>query len=129
MIMSDTFAIIEKSKIKSLPIHVVDGKHYAAWLKSQPPTTKHWLESNNFKASTGSYCLLPSKDGAIAGVVCGVDEKTDLWSIAHLTNALPVQSYHLEGKFTAAIATQLALGWALATYRFTRYKTNTKPFA
>ena len=40
-----------------------------------------------------------------------------------------VRLYDTNGNFKPEVATQLALGWALAGYRFTRYKKNEKKFA
>jgi len=127
--MKNNVPIVEKSKASSIPIYVLNAKNYAAWLKAQPTVTSQWLDTNEFKAKAGSFCLLPDKNGAVAGVACGVEEKIDLWGIAHLTTSLPAKTYHLEGKFSPADATQLALGWALAAYKFTRYKKNDKPVA
>src|SRR4051812_48306790 len=120
--MTHPFPITEsKGKAQALPIHIVSAAQYKDWIKNQPAVTRHWLEANDFKPAPAKYCLIPAADGALAGVVCGVDENPDLWSIAHLTNALPPKLYHLEGRVLAAQATQMALGWALASYRFTRY--------
>jgi len=127
--MTDSFPVTDKSKTATLPIHLVHGKGYGVWLKAQSAQTRNWLIANDFKAAPFSYCVFPGKDGALAGVVCGTDETLDVWSIAHLTTALPAKSYHLEGKLGAATATQLALGWALAAYTFTRYKKNAKAVA
>lgn len=126
---SASFPILEKSKAKSLPLHTLHKNNYAVWLKQQSPAVKRWLETNGFSAAAGSYCLLSATDGTLTGVVCGVDEKSDLWSLAALPAQLPAQTYHLEGKFTPAQATAWALGWALATYQFTRYKKSGKTFA
>jgi leucyl aminopeptidase len=124
--MSTVFPIIEKSKQPSLPLHAVNEKLYPAWLKQQSTATRNWLEANDFKPAPGSCCLIPAKDGTLESVVCGMDALPDLWSLASMPIQLPPQIYRLEGKFSAAQATQLALGWALATYKFTRYRKNTK---
>jgi len=128
--MAKIFPILDtKNKIATLPIHLLHAKNYAAWLKAQPAHFKQWLEASQFKADAGNYCLLPNKDGTLAGVACGIAETSDVWSIAHLTTALPPKAFHLEGKISAEQATGLALGWALAAYRFTRYKKSAKPTA
>ena len=114
-----------KPKTATIPIYLLRTAQLAAWLKSQPAQTKHWLEANKFKGDAGSFCLLPDGNGTVAAVACGIGETPDTWSIAHLTTALPAKTYHLEGTLNADQATQLTLGWALAGYRFTRYKKNT----
>lgn len=120
--MSDSLPITDKHKGAAIPVHPVSAKHYAPWLKLQSAQARRWLTANRFEAKPGTWCLLPDGNGNIAGVACGTGETLDIWSIAHLTTALPPGIYRLEGKYTAATATRLALGWALAAYRFTRYK-------
>jgi leucyl aminopeptidase len=127
--MTHPFPISDKSKTPSLPIYLVSAKAYPAWLKKQSAATKAWLEANNFKAGAGNFQLLPGKDGMISAAICGVDETLDIWAIASMATSLPARHYHLEGTFLAQEATRMALGWALATYQFTRYKKSTKKFA
>lgn len=110
-----------------VPITPLTKKILGAWLKKQPAFTQRWLSVNGFKAEPGQYALLPDKDGALARVVAGIGETPDIWSIAGLAGALPADNYRLDHTFTSEHATQLALGWALAGYRFTRYKKNDKP--
>ena len=101
--MTYTLPILEKSKAPSLPIYALNAKQFAPWLKQQTPAVKQWLQVNAFKAAAGTYCLIPAKDGTIAGVACGVSDTPDLWSLAHLPMQLPAGNYHLEGSFTASV--------------------------
>jgi leucyl aminopeptidase len=127
--MPDSFPIIERARSKSLPIHTFQQKSFDGWLKKQPATARHWLEETGFKAAAGKYSLLPTANGQLAGVALCIDDKPSIWSIASLATQLPEHHYHLEGSFTAEAATQMALGWALGTYRFSRYKKNGHPTA
>ncbi len=123
--MTKSFPITTKHT-NSIPIHTLSEKSYAPWLKKQPAESKRWLEDNQFKAAPGECCLLPGKNGSIGSVVLGVEENLNTWSIASLATRLPPHTYHLATKCSAVEATQLALGWALACYQFTRYKKNGK---
>ena len=127
--MTHPFPIITKSKAGSLPLYAVSSKDFPAWLKRQPAPTKHWLEANGFKANSGTHCLIPGKDGELAGAVFGINEKPDIWSIAQATSVLPEKTFHLEVSWTAETTTQMVLGWILGSYKFTRYKKNDKPVA
>jgi len=127
--MPPPFPIIEKSKAGALPIYIVHAKNYDAWRKQQSSIVRHWLKTNGFKAAPATFCLFPKKDGTLAGVVCGTHEKPDVWSLAHLPMQLPAQIYSIAGKFSPPLITQMALGWALATYQFTRYKKSSKEAA
>jgi len=126
------FPILNSNKTKTIPINLISHDNFPAWLKKQPADLKKWLAANEFTAKTGSYIVLPTPNGAIDRILAGVDAELNLWSIAHLPAKIPVGTYHLEGALKPELATNLALGWALATYEFTTYKTikkSSKKFA
>ena len=114
---------------KSIPITLLNRKAYAPWLGRQSAFTKNWLAANHFKPDPRSFCLIPGKDGAIDGAVCIAGDAPDIWTLAHLPDRLPPNHYHLEGTFSSTLATQFALGWALAGYEFTRYKKSGRKLA
>lgn len=114
------------AKSKSVAIHIVGKAELKAWLKKLPPIAARWAESSRFAAEPGSHCLLPDKDGALAGVAVGANEGP--WAIAGLPEKLDAGSYHLEGKFDAKTADALMLGWLLGSYQFTRYKKSPRKF-
>lgn len=126
--MLHNFPIIAKSKINTTPIHLLTEKTFPIWLKKQAAPVKNWLEANNFTAKTGSVSVLPDTNGKIQAIIAITEEKLNIWSIASLPTKIPAGNYHLEGKFNAEKATNLALGWSLATYEFTRYKKSSKKF-
>jgi leucyl aminopeptidase len=71
--------------------------------------------------------MLPGSGGPPAGLLVGVDgaagaAERDLWCLAGLSESLPIGAYRLAEAPGAASATRLALGWALGSYGFTRYK-------
>src|SRR5690242_5002023 len=101
--MNSPLPITDKSKQKPLPIHAVSKKNYSVWFKGQPAHYKRWLEANRFEGAAASYCLLPGTDGSLEGVVAGIEETPDLWSLAHLTGALPPEHYYIESKFSSQI--------------------------
>jgi len=120
--MNSPLNILTKTSAQSVPIAAVSKGKFAAWVKTQPAFAKNWLAANSFKAEPGQYCLIPGEDGKLKQVVAGISDAPDVWSLAFLPASLPPQNYHLEGNFKPELATQLALGWALAGYRFMRYK-------
>ena len=93
----------------------------AAWLKNQSDSVKSWVKSSGFDAKTGTVCPLPGEDGTLAGVLAGLGEAPSLWDWAAIPGALSQGTYQLEGDLQPSEANELALGWAMATYRFTRY--------
>ncbi|MDX2072758.1 MAG: leucyl aminopeptidase family protein [Alphaproteobacteria bacterium] len=127
--MPQSFYLTEKSKQSVTPIILLSDTQYEAWLKKQPPHTRAWLAATQFKASAGNVSLVPAPSGGITQVVACVDSPLNVWSIAHLATALPTAHYDIDAKLTPAQATDLALGWALSTYQFTKYKEGKKSFA
>ncbi|BAI70734.1 leucyl aminopeptidase [Azospirillum sp. B510] len=98
----------------------------ADWLAAQSPATASWVKALGFTGEAGSTVFLPGPDGAIARVLVGVSAIDDLWAFAGLPASLPAGSYRIdseiEGALDARAATRAALGWALGSYRFGRYR-------
>src|SRR5690606_12287753 len=65
----------------------------------------------------------------LAMVLAVVGNQCDLWDYARLPRALPARTYRLDTGLEASEATSAALGWALGTYTFTRYKKSEQKFA
>lgn len=116
------FHLSEKSKQPATSIILLTEKQYDAWLKKQPPHTRGWLGALHFKAKAGAHALIPAASGGITQVISITADALDIWSIAHLATALPVGHYALDGKFSPHVATQMTLGWAVASYQFGKYK-------
>ena len=97
-----------------------------AWLADAPERERNWLTAIRFSAEPGKLALVPADNGRLARVVVGLGEGSDpgagIWALAGLPDALPEGSYRLETAPDGADPTRLALGWALATYAFTRYR-------
>ena len=107
------------------PVEVVAAARFPAWLATASAPAGAWLQATGFTAKPGAVALLPGGDGIErALLVCG-DAPTP-WDVAALQAALPAGTWSLHdsaGQLTAGDAT---LGWALAAYRFTRYRRNDK---
>ncbi|MEQ8966346.1 MAG: leucyl aminopeptidase family protein [Azospirillaceae bacterium] len=109
----------------AIPLHPVDKAGLEAWLGARPPAETAWLRAAGFKAEPGRLAPIPAAEGGgrIAGVAVGVAAKPDLWALAGAAKSLPPGDYRLEdadGRLDPAAA---ALGWALGTYAFRRYRT------
>jgi leucyl aminopeptidase len=65
----------------------------------------------------------------LVGLGDGADAEGRIWALAGLPAALPEGSYRLAVVPGGADPTSVALGWALATYAFTRYSAKTRPAA
>lgn len=92
------------------------------WLAAQSPATASWVKAVGFTGEAGSTVFLPGPDGGVAHVLAGVSAVDDLWAFAGLPASLPAGSYKIDAALDARAATRAALGWALGSYRFSRYR-------
>jgi leucyl aminopeptidase len=108
----------------AIPVAVLTKDRLPGWLGMAPEYQRNWLHAIDFSAAPGKFALVPGEDGRLAHVLVGVggaEAGGGIWALAGLPAALPEGSYRLEAVPDGADATRLALGWALATYAFTRY--------
>ena len=98
-------------------VRVVAASGYAAWLEAAPAPLRDWLGSTGFKPKAGANALLP--DGGALLLVASPGEP---WDAAALQAALPPGDWRLDDPEGLLAPERAALGWALAAYRFTRYR-------
>lgn len=106
----------------SIPIWPVDRAGLDGWLAAQPDNVMRWALASQFGARAGQVLKIPSAAGTIAAIVLGLGDASEplLWRV--LPDALGPGSYHIEGRLDKAAARLAALGWALGSYRFDRYR-------
>jgi len=122
--------ISETKDDAATPIIAVRVGEFDDWLNGQKDIVQNWIKLQSFEAKAGKYLILPDSQGSMEGVLYLFDEgKWDIWSLASLPGVLPSGSYHLDVALEPKQATDLAIGWSLATYQFTRYKKSDKTFA
>ena len=109
----------------AIPITPLTKKQLPAWLDEAPDHERNWVRAIGFSADPGKHALVPGNAGRFARVVVGLGDADDtrrtMWGLAGLPGELPEGCYRLETIPEGADPTRLALGWALATYAFTRY--------
>jgi leucyl aminopeptidase len=93
-----------------------------AYLASASERARRWVASQSFKALPLTHCLVPNDDGGIAEVLVGVLNGQDLNSLAHLPLLLPPGDYTLCERGLPLDAARVALGFALGSYQFGRYR-------
>lgn len=114
-------SLTTRDKPPATPIHALTRAAFAKWVKKRPAATRNWLESIGFAGERGKLALVPGKNGKLAEVVLGIPEQPDAWDFAAAVGKLPPGRYRFEGALGAS-ANDAALGWALASYAFDRYK-------
>jgi len=115
----------------AIPLHILPVESLENWLKSLPPMQERWAKNNDFKAGKGEILKLAGAAGELAAVAIGLGDESanteegNLWCLASAVNSLPEGKYRLE---TTDNPKHMAIGWALAHYKFDRYldKKNTR---
>ncbi|WP_025772053.1 leucyl aminopeptidase family protein [Thioalkalivibrio sp. HK1] len=101
-----------------------------AWQENAPIEAATWVKSTGFSARPGERCLIPDRDHRLDCVLVGIEADDDPWCLAHLPDLLPDDTpCHLDNRWTTSAIEAGALGWALAAYRFDRYRKNESPSA
>ncbi|MDD7910096.1 leucyl aminopeptidase family protein [Pseudovibrio exalbescens] len=85
-----------------------------------------WVALNGFNAAEGMLCLVPSTQGRKAVLLLGLGdtEPNAMHLGASVARNAPVATYELESGIEDAVS--FALGFALASYRFSSYQQNKK---
>jgi leucyl aminopeptidase len=99
-------------------LHVVHPDDYAGWLATQPPRGRAACAAAKVTGKAGNRAVLPG-EGEDWAMLLVCDEGWDSpWKIASLGDQLPEGTYRVAGAEPGAAT----LGWALAQYRFDRYR-------
>ncbi len=94
----------------------------ADYLATADERTRRWVATHQFRAAPYTACVVPSADGGIACALVGVNSATDLNALAHLPLSLPPGVYVLSTQGLQLDPKRAALGFALGSYQFTRYR-------
>jgi leucyl aminopeptidase len=110
----------------AVPIWFVTEESFAAVRKGLSDAQQDWIAANGFEATPGRHLVLPGPDGALAGVVLGLESSVarhrDVFLPGKLVTVLPAGVYRFAN---ASHYDRLAtLGWVLGCYRFNLYRSN-----
>lgn len=115
---------------RAVPLRPLLEAAYDRWLRLQKASVRRWLVSGKFRAKAGETALIPGPGGQLEGVLLGLgDGKAGPWCWSGLPAALPKGTYRIDANLDAAAANDAALGWALGSYRFGRYRKGEAPGA
>jgi leucyl aminopeptidase len=106
----------------AVPLTALTKAQFAQWREDASPSERDWAAAVGFAGEAGKTALVPDKNGKLGRVLAGVsDSEAAMWAVAGLSETLPEGSYRLDPLPAGTDAGRVALGWALGTYRFTRY--------
>src|SRR3954466_6415873 len=86
------------------------------------PEVRRWCSAHAFAGEGGRFVLVPGKDGAPAAVLAGCDRRDALFGLASLPLRLPEDDYSVDARGLNLDEADVALGWALGSYQFDRYR-------
>ena len=115
--------------VDSIAIVPIGSERVEEWRANAAPEASAWVGRTGFTARPGSTCLVPGRGGKLAGVLVGVGAFDDPWALAHVPGVVPAGAYHLDPEWSSPALERAAFGWALAAYRFDRYRKATPPAA
>lgn len=117
------FNLVARATAGTIPVTPITADGLADWSVEADAATKTWIAATGFKAKAGETCVVPDKNGDIGRVLLGVEaaDRIGVWEFAGLPASLPAGRYAIDADLAPEDATRAATGWALATYRFTRY--------
>ena len=121
--------LVNRADSNTVPLTPLAAKAFDAWLKKQPKALAAWTRSAGFAAKAGTLCLVQGKDGGLERVLAGVEPEDGPWALAGLPAALPKGRYRIDPPPSEEEATSAALGWALGSYSFDRYRKAPADFA
>ena len=104
----------------AIPIRPVTAAMLPAWLETHPES-REWVRAMGFKGEPGSFAFLAGEGKRPSALIASPNEGGAVWSLAGLPTGLPEGSYALESADDSSHS-DIALGWALGSYAFTRYR-------
>ena len=104
------------------PLIAVDREHLASACAALGADAAPWCAANGFGGEAGRFLMLPDAGGGVRAVLAGCDRRDPTLALAWLPLRLPEGLYAPDARGIAFDAADLALGWALGAYQFTRYK-------
>jgi leucyl aminopeptidase len=111
-----------------MPLVAVSKAGLAAWREAAPANERDWVAATGFSGEAGKLALIPDGEGRIGRVLVGLaEDEAAMWALGGLSDALPEGRYRIAEMPEGGDPTRIALGWALGTYAFTRYRAPKKP--
>ena len=108
-----------------LPLTLVSPDTLEAALSGLDAPARTWATAQGFGASAGSLLAFPDPDGNTAGAFMGIGTPTERervrFAAVSAISQLPEGPWRLEPGDHAELASEVALGWLLESYRFDRY--------
>ena len=102
----------------SRALRLMTGDGFTAWQEMASAEETGWIEAMGFSGKAGKALVMP--DSSAIGVI---GDTAPIWDGAAISAALPPGTWHFSDNSDKDIdRDDVALGWALAQYRYTTYR-------
>ncbi len=122
--------LLNRTRRKAIPIDLVEQGNLKSFLRGMEKRDATWVKSQDFKATAGSFVLIPDENGAVKQVLFGVGNNpdgNDPFFPSGLASQLPEGAYAF--REPADNGQMLATGWLMEAYRFGAYNKSEAPRA
>lgn len=116
------FGLVDPGAADATSLIVVEQADYPTWLAAAAAPVAQWLTATRFSAEADAFAFVPDDETGrpvALGVVAALESP---WALSGLAGRLPAGRYRLANSFPPRHAARAALSWALASYRFDRYR-------
>jgi leucyl aminopeptidase len=120
-----TDVILDTADATATPVHARTEAETAAALDAAPAFVKAFAALSEFKGKAGQVMLAPDAAGTLSEVWFGLGAGGDSMALRALAAKLPAGTYRIATAPKGFSAEQMALAFALGSYKFDRYKAHT----
>ena len=106
----------------AVPVHALYEKDVLGFLDGRQAFVKAFAELSDFKGKAGQVLVTPNTEGGIDRVLFGLGDRADAQTFRALAAKLPAGEYRIASAPAEISPEQIALAFALGSYRFDRYK-------
>ena len=114
--------ILDAATETAIPVHALTEAEATVWLDAAPPLARGAAKLAEFKGKAGQAVTVPSAEGAPEQVLFGLGTAPDAMTFRALPAKLGPGVYRIETAPADLAADQIALAFALGSYKFDRYK-------
>jgi leucyl aminopeptidase len=121
-----TDVILDSSR-SATPVHALCEHETAAFLEGRHDFVRAFAATSDFKGKAGQALVVPNTEGRVDRVLFGLgpEGRADAMSFRALPAKLPPGDYRIAEAPPEIAADQIALAFAIGSYRFDRYRKST----
>jgi len=115
-------SVVANATSSAAPLHVVASGDLKSFLDGQLDAHAAFARASGFKAKAGETLILPDAAGNLDRVLLGAGDASDPFVLGVAPFGLPERDFAIASAPAGWTGDEMALGWALGSYRFDRYK-------